>query len=924
MLLMVTSSVSSAFSQTIMQRAQITRNYDIQRFQQLQSQFYQKAFSEKQRAVQMAQANNWPVKIEKMGVFSELQKVSPDGRPIYYTTFNVNASKSTRTNFLNTGGQSGLGLDGQNMTAHIWDGGLARSTHQEYDGPGGTDRFSVGDGTSTMHYHSAHVTGTIMASGVHPNAKGMAPHARAVGYDWNFDTSEASAAAVNGMLISNHSYGFAVRDPNTGKPWLPDHYFGGYIEDSRNWDELMFNAPGYLMVVAAGNDGNDDSANGAPLGGNPAYDKLSGHSTSKNNLVVANALDAAVDAQGNLTSVTINSSSSEGPTDDLRIKPDITGNGTTLFSTFEDSDTAYFSITGTSMASPNVAGTLLLLQQHASNVNGSFMQAATLKGLTLHTADDAGPAGPDAVFGWGLLNAKRAADEITNNGSHSIIEEFTLTDGQSYQKQVTSDNVHDLSVSISWTDRPGSATTVINSSTPVLVNDLDLRVTKGAVTYSPWRLTGITTSGKGDNSVDPYERVDVSDASGTYNITVSHKGSLTGGSQDYTLIVTGLTADPDTDTDPPTTPASITASDITQTSLMLNWAASSDNVGVTGYDVYQASSRIVTVPGTSFAITGLSENTSYRFSVSAKDAAGNESQPSNPIIVTTLPDISVSGCTGGISSFPYYEGFESTLGAWVQDTEDDLDWDVNTNGTPSINTGPSTASKGMFYVYVESSIPNFPKKRAILNSPCFDLSAETQASFEFKYHMYGASSMGTLTLEVSVDDGISWNSIWSKSGNQENLWQTASVDLSAYTGASLQLRFIGITGNTWQGDMAIDDISLISEGISGGDTTVRLTLHFDTYPEETSWQIINSSHHQVASGGTYGSQADSSTLNIDVDLPAGCYSLKIFDSYKDGMCCSYGSGSYNLTDTSDNRTLAEGGQFAESETTGFCVGGASE
>jgi hypothetical protein len=337
--------VTSVTAQTQRQKDQITSRYDKQKIQELESNFVKKANEEKQAAIQLANVNNWPLIIETDGKKAELQKVV-NGQPIYYTTFNVDAAKSTRTDHLNSGGSLGLNLMGDNMTAHVWDGGLARASHQEYDGAGGNNRFSIGDGTTALHYHSAHVTGTIMASGVQANAKGMAPHANAVGYDWNNDTSEATTAAGNGMLISNHSYGFAARNPNTGQPWLPDHYFGGYIDDSRDWDQIMFNAPNYLMVVAAGNDGNDNSANGAPLDGNSAYDKLSGHATPKNGLVVANAQDANIDANGNLVSVTINSSSSEGPTDDYRIKPDITGNGTQVYSTYESSDTAYNSITG--------------------------------------------------------------------------------------------------------------------------------------------------------------------------------------------------------------------------------------------------------------------------------------------------------------------------------------------------------------------------------------------------------------------------------------------------------------------------------------------------------------------------------------------------------------------------------------------------
>src|SRR5690606_17295542 len=97
----------------------------------------------------------------------------------------------------------------------------------------------------------------------------------------------------------------------------------------------------------------------------------------------------------------------QGPTDDLRIKPDITGNGQVIFSTYDAHDSAYGNMQGTSMSAPNVSGSLLLLQQYANSINGFFMKAATLKGLVLHTADDAGPTGPDAIWGWGLMNSKR-------------------------------------------------------------------------------------------------------------------------------------------------------------------------------------------------------------------------------------------------------------------------------------------------------------------------------------------------------------------------------------------------------------------------------------------------------------------------------------------------------------------------------------
>ncbi len=102
--------------------------------------------------------------------------------------------------------------------------------------------------------------------------------------------------------------------------------------------------------------------------------------------------------------------------------------------------------------------------------------------------------------------------------------------------------------------------------------------------------------------------------------------------------------------------------------------------------------------------------------------------------------------------------------------------------------------------------------------------------------------------------------------------------------------------------------------------SVTLTINLDNYPEETSWEIRNGGGSVVASGGTYGSQPDGSQVVENICLPAdGCYDFTIFDSYGDGICCSWGTGDYTLTDDSNGATLASGGSFGSSETTNFCV-----
>jgi len=380
--------------------------------------------------------------------------------------------------------------------------------------------------------------------------------------------------------------------------------------------------------------------------------------------------------------------------------------------------------------------------------------------------------------------------------------------------------------------------------------------------------------------------------------------------EDYTIEIGGGSGG---DTETPSTPTNLSASNVTETSANLSWSASTDNVGVTGYDVYVDGSLDGSSSNTNYSLTGLSAGNTYAVSVRAKDAAGNESSEASINVTTQSGGIS---CSATVSA-PYSEGFESGFGSWSQASGDDFDWTRRSGGTPSSNTGPSSADEGSYYIYVESSSPNYSNKTSIIESPCFDLSGVSSASFTFKYHLYGASGMGGLELEASTN-GSSWSSVWSESGNQGNSWQSANVDMSAYAGSTVKLRFVGTTGSTWQGDMAVDNIALSSGSTGGGTTDVTLTIVLDNYPEETSWEIRDGST-VVASGGTYGSQADGATVVENITLDDGCYDFVINDQYGDGICCSYGNGSYELA--AGSTVLASGGSFASSETTNFCVGG---
>lgn len=107
-----------------------------------------------------------------------------------------------------------------------------------------------------------------------------------------------------------------------------------------------------------------------------------------------------------------------------------------------------------------------------------------------------------------------------------------------------------------------------------------------------------------------------------------------------------------------------------------------------------------------------------------------------------------------------------------------------------------------------------------------------------------------------------------------------------------------------------DDGTCIDNGVN-----ITFTVLTDNYPTETTWTVTDESGATVMSGGPYSSSGTSYSETACVD--SGCYLLTINDEYGDGICCSYGVGNYAIT--LDGETLAAGGEFADSETTNFCV-----
>ncbi len=901
-----------------------------------------------QKALEVAEESGSPIRIEhEDGSIMELQGISESGQLLYYKTGNLDAARTVSTDLVWPLGGLGYTLSGDSMTIHEWDGGGVRTTHQEFTG-----RVTQQDAPSGLSDHATHVAGTIMAAGTVSAAKGMAYEADLDAYDWNDDLIEMATAAGNGMIISNHSYGYILgfyynsSDGNwywygeTSISQTEDYRFGFYNDNSVNYDQLALNAPYYLICKSAGNDRGDytsgthrvwngsnwvgSNTNRDPDGGASGYDCVGDIGSAKNILTVG-AVNAIPTGYSQPSDVVMSSFSGWGPTDDGRIKPDIVANGVGVFSSLAGSNSSYASWNGTSMSTPSAAGSILLIQQHSKRKRKSYLKAATLKGLIIHTASEAGTdPGPDYQNGWGLLNTAEAVHHITNDSSEQEIIETTLYDGQTYEVDVICDGNNPLWVTISWADQPGTpATPSLDPTNLMLVNDLDLRVIykDTLTTFSPYVLNPSqpgNAATTGDNFRDNVEQVYIANPSaGTYTIQITHKSSLAS-AQDFSILSTGAVIDSLGHTcsnviskfpyvenfesyavcnNSPGASCllqnisgweNISADSIDwtvhtgTTPTNLTGPTSSYNQGSgAGQFLYMESSLIgnptkmailespcfdfttLTDPEIIFAYhmegsdmgslsLQVNDGLSWRTVWFASGDHGSGWQSTNVDLsvyagdsvkmrfvgVTGTGELSDIGldeikimstpqsCLKVIETFPYNEDFESltlcsdypadacaldeTTG-WRNELGDNIDWTVDNGGTGSSNTGPSTdynpGNSTGNYLYTEASVSGlgFPSKQALLTSPCFDLQNLQNTELSFAYHMYG-STMGSLTVEVN--DGGSWNQVWTLSGDQGNAWDTARLNLSAYDGKVIQVRFNAITGSNWVSDIAIDDITV--------------------------------------------------------------------------------------------------------------------
>ena len=410
-----------------------------------------------------------------------LQRLGYNNKPVYYATDNINAAAIISVDQLWTNDNDYPSLSGEAVEINVWDGGSVLSTHQELqNGPG--PRVVMRDTDLPVSNHSTHIAGTMIATGIDADARGMAGNAIIKAWDLNDDIAEIASSAADGIVLSNHSYGplcgWYFNASNECWYWygepsispVEDFEFGFYDQVSADLDYIAWNAPYYLIVKSAGNDRNDTPATSfvhyvwdgtwnlvnverEPDGGTDGFDCLNPMAVAKNILTVG-----AVDDAKAMTAF-----SAFGPTDDGRIKPDVVANGYSVYSSIAASNNRYEVYNGTSMSTASATGSVALLHQLQKILQpGVTLKSSTIKAILIHTATEAGSsAGPDYSFGWGLLNIKEAADLISQNsenGGKSIYEGI-ISQGEIVSIPIETLPGPFLKATLCWTDPAGQPST---------------------------------------------------------------------------------------------------------------------------------------------------------------------------------------------------------------------------------------------------------------------------------------------------------------------------------------------------------------------------------------------------------------------------------------------------------------------------------
>lgn len=500
-----------------------------------------------------------------------------NGMPLYdCTDNNLDVLKNTGTTRLWPGGSLQLNLTGLMFnTLGLFDGGGVRTTHREF-----TPRIVARDSNLTLSTHANAVAGMLAAKGLDSNARGVAYETNLNVWLQSNDAAKMRSAALF-LKCSNHSYSSASGWQLIGGQWYwygdtalhltKDYRFGFYDDRARIWDSLMYVNPEYTICKSAGNSNNTAILPGTThfywngsawqltnttrdtIG---PYDCIPTYGNAKNIITVGSNQNLPATIIGNTAQITVMSYSGAGPTDDGRIKPDIVAPSGNIYTTAPANDSAYQIAGGTSMSTPAVTASLLLLQQHYFNTRGKYMYNGLLKALTINAAIscNVNSIGPNYKCGWGMPRFDVALQTINkyNLPATAFADEVQLLNNDTLAFNVYKYPADTAKITIAWTD-PAATTRppVYNDTTLKLVNDLDMVVagSNGIIIKQPFVLNPQqpqATALTGNNFRDNVEQIVLTpaDTFGYLRLQITHKNTLAGLQQKIGICAGNLIVEP--------------------------------------------------------------------------------------------------------------------------------------------------------------------------------------------------------------------------------------------------------------------------------------------------------------------------------------------------------------------------------------------
>ena len=360
-------------------------------------------------------------------------------------------------------------LNGSGVKVAVADSGIDQD-HGDMNGRiSYVESLTWGDSSTEDRHsgHGTHVACTVLGDGSRGGYAGVAPQADLYFQAMEDDsTGQFSGASVDYMLRTAYNDDVQIHTNS----WGSQGDYGRYTTSAADVDsrtsqyDQFWSYDGFTVLYSAGNDGSTG---------------LTPPATAKNSIAVANHHN-----RGGSAPDTIAQSSSKGPTDDGRIKPDLAAPGTWVRSCLSQDaqdtggnswkSTWYIEYSGTSMASPNAAGAASLVYEYLTEVAGRpSPQGALIKALLVLGAEDMGSRDiPNNNEGWGRINLANSLIPGSDTGVF-VDDRTTLRSGGSatYEFNLTRSG-SPLKVVLAWSDYQGSS-----SSNSQLRNDLNLEVT---------------------------------------------------------------------------------------------------------------------------------------------------------------------------------------------------------------------------------------------------------------------------------------------------------------------------------------------------------------------------------------------------------------------------------------------------------------